>query len=178
MAAREKQGEDALTCGKMSERGTPVGWIACPEQLVKQAEVLLLSQAWEEIVVGLALVSGRCVVEVLKTGVIMPKTRYSLVCTAYQERADQVLGPFELPTLVEAHKVLEAWQGVRKLVEGEALSVQEIGAGYRRQVVQCAKAQFEQAVPLLGKQEEWYTFSRVASSSPYLERGSALCACV
>jgi hypothetical protein len=157
MGVSHEQGGETRVSVKSSARATPVGWIACPEQLVKQAETLLVSQEWEEIVVGLALLSGRCVVEVLKTGVIMPKTRYSFLCTVSLEQADQVLGPFELPTLVEAHRVLEAWQRVRNLVEGEELSVREIVTRYRRQVVQCAKAQFEREVPLVGEQEEWYT---------------------
>lgn len=108
---------------QMADQGIPVGCIEHPERLVKRAEGLLASQVWEEVVVGLALLGGRCVLEVLKTGIIMPKTRYSLVFTTYQEQADQVLGPFELPTLVEAQAVLSAWQRVRGLTDCEAWSI-------------------------------------------------------
>jgi hypothetical protein len=95
--------------------------------------------------------------EVLKTGVIMPKTHYSLVFTAYQEQADQVLGPIELPTLVEVQAVLSAWQRVRGLMDCEALSVHEIWTQYRKQIEQCAKGQFGQEVPLACGQGDWYT---------------------
>lgn len=147
----------ATTGGQRSERGISVGFIERPDTLVKKAEALLASQVWEEVVVGLALLSGRCVVEVLKTGVIMPKTRYSLVFTAYQEQADQVLGPFELPTLVEAQTVLEAWQRVRTLVACEGLAAQEICAQYRTQIAQCAKKHFARRVPVASSQKDWYT---------------------
>jgi hypothetical protein len=143
--------------GKKAEAGISVGCIEHPERLVKKAEGLLASQAWEEVVVGLALLSGRCVLEVLKTGVIMPKTRYSLVFTAYQEQADQVLGPFELPTLVEVQMVLSAWQRVRGLMDCEAWSPHEMCTQYRKQIEQCAKGQFGQEVPLVCGQGDWYT---------------------
>src|SRR5579859_5624658 len=108
-----------------------VGLIERPDTLVKKARVLLESAMWEEVVVGLAVVSGRCLPEVLKTGVLVPKKRYSLLFTAYQEQVDQVLGPFELPTLVEAEMVLLAWQRVRSQVDCEAMPAQEICKRYR-----------------------------------------------
>ena len=157
MSAYNRLLEDGMACAKMAEPRIPGGWIVSPEWLVKQAEALLLSQVWEEIVVGLALVSGRCVVEVLKTGVIMAQTRYSCVFTVYQEQVDQVLGPIELPTLVEAQMVLSAWQRVRGLMDCEALSAHAICTQYRKQLEQCAKGQFGQEVPLICGRGDWYT---------------------
>jgi hypothetical protein len=147
----------AMGGAQRAEQGIPVGFIEHPERLVEKAEALLASQVWEEVTVGLALLSGRCVLEVLKTGVIMPKTRYSLVFTAYQEQVDQVLGPFELPTLVEAQAVLSGWQRVRALMAGEELAASQICARYRTPIAQCAKKHFARRVPVAASLQDWYT---------------------
>jgi hypothetical protein len=139
------------------EAGALLGVIERPDTLVKKAEALLVSRAWEEVVVGLALVSGRCLLEVLKAGVMMPKTRYSLVFTASHEPGDQVFGPCEIPTLVEAECVLAAWQGVRSVMACEALEAQEICARYRLPIAQAAKAQFGRRVPVVSSLHDWYT---------------------
>lgn len=133
-----------------------VGFIEHPERLVKIAEDLLESRAWEEMVVGLALLSGRCLPQVLKTGVVMPKTDYSLVFTAYQELTDQVLGPFELPTLGKAQQVLDAWQRVRTQMPCEMVPESEIGERYRTPVLQCAKKHFARRIPVSDR-SDWYT---------------------
>ncbi len=133
-----------------------VRFIERPDRLVKKAQILLESEIWEEIVVGLALVSGRCLPEVLKTGVLVPKKRYSLVFTTYQEQVDQVLGPFELPTLVEAEAVLAAWYRVRTKLDCSHLSAQEICAQYRSGVCQSAKKHFARCVSV-DEHQDWYT---------------------
>jgi hypothetical protein len=142
---------------RYGEQGAPFGFIERPETLVKKAEALLCSQVWEEVVVGLALVSGRCMLEVLKTGVIMPKTRYALVFTASNEPADQMVGPCEIPTLVEAQRVLSAWQWVRSVMACEAMVAQEINARYRLPIVQAAKVHFARRVPVASPLRDWYT---------------------
>ncbi len=149
------QKKDSMPGWWKSTEGELVGLVERPETLVKKAEALLGSAIWEEGVVGLALVSGCCLPEVLKTGVMMPKKRYSLLFTAYLEQTDDVLGPFELPTLVEAQKVLEAWQLVRTQVECEEMPAQEICARYRVQVAKCAQKHFARRVPV-GEHKDWY----------------------
>jgi hypothetical protein len=103
------------------------------------------------------VVSGRCLLEVLKTGVIMPKTRYSLVFTASNEPADQMVGPCEIPTLVEAQPVLSAWQRVRTVMACEEMAAQEISARYCLPIVQAAKAHFARRVPVASPPHDWYT---------------------
>src|SRR6478609_5422664 len=105
-----------------------VGFIEQPDRLVKKAAALLTSERWEDMVVGLALATGRCVLEVLKTGVIVPRKPYSLLFAAYQEQVDAVLGPFEIPTLVEADQVLSAWQRVRTSLDCSPVPACEICA--------------------------------------------------
>lgn len=130
-------------------------FIEQPDQLVKQAAGMLWSAQWEDVVVALALLTGRCLPEVLKTGVLWPKKRYSLLYSAYQEQTDAVLGPFELPTLVEAEWVLGAWQRVRTLLECASLPAGEICARYRPAVCQRAEQQFAQSVPV-NEHTDWY----------------------
>jgi hypothetical protein len=126
-----------------------------PDHLVKHAAEMLSSAQWEDIVVALALLTGRCLPEVLKTGVLWPKKRYSLLYSAYQEQTDAVLGPFELPTLVEAEWVLVAWQRVRSLLDCVDLAASEICARYRTSVCQRAEHQFAQSVPV-NEHKDWY----------------------
>jgi hypothetical protein len=133
-----------------------VGFIEHPERLVKVAEDLLEGLAWEEMVVGLALLSGRCLPQVLKTGVVAPKTNYSLLFTASGDRTDQVLGPFELPTLGKAQQVLEAWQQVRTQLSCEMLPESEIWGRYSVPVLRCAQKHFARRVPVSDRYD-WYT---------------------
>src|ERR1051326_2316490 len=119
---REGGGDERMgkTPDVLSVEQGPLWWyvrlIEEPETLVEKAHTLLASERWEEVVVGLTVVTGRCVPEILKTGVLGPKKRYALLCAAYRERIDEVVGPFELPTLVEADLVLSAWKRVRSQI--------------------------------------------------------------
>ena len=132
-----------------------------PEALVEKARALLSSEKWEEVVVGLTLVTGRCVPEILKTGVLFPKKRYSLLFTAHLEQIDEVVGPFELPTLVEAEQVLLAWQRVRDLFDCTHLGASQICRIYRPQVCAVAREHFAELL-LIDAHGDLYTFSRVA----------------
>ncbi|GCF11399.1 protelomerase family protein [Dictyobacter arantiisoli] len=113
-----------------------------PDALVEKARELLSSERWEEEVVGLTLVTGRCVPEILKTGVLFPKKRYTLLFTAHLERIDEVVGPFELPTLVEAEEVILAWQRVRIALVCTHLNAEQICRTYRPQVSAVAREHF------------------------------------
>jgi len=149
---REGGGDEAV--GKTAdllpfERG-PLWWhvrlIEGPEVLVERAHTLLSSERWEEVVVGLTVVTGRCVPEILKTGVLVPKKRHALLFAAYLEQIDEVVGPFELPTLVEADLVLSAWKRVRSQISCTSLSAEEVCARYRPQVAAAARGQFAELV--------------------------------
>jgi hypothetical protein len=64
-----------------------------PETMVEKAAFLLGSDAWEEVVVGLTVTTGRCLREIVKTGVLSPYKCYSLLFSAWLERLDEVVGP-------------------------------------------------------------------------------------
>lgn len=125
-----------------------IHFIKQPEAIVEKARGGLESQSWEEIVVGLTVTTGRCVPEILKTGVLFPKKPYTLLFSAYLEQIDEVVGPFELPTLVEAGLVLEAWQRVRRLLPCTQMDASALCLMYRPQVEACARAQFAELAAL------------------------------
>lgn len=118
-----------------------------PDVLVEKAKELLASRRWEEVVVGLTITTGRCVSEILKTGVVWPKSRYTLwFAVSAPEGADRVV-PFEVPTLVESDVVLEAWQRVRNLKDCRAVAPQDVCERYRPQVRQAAVEQVSHLMP-------------------------------
>lgn len=149
---REGGGDERVgkTPDVLSVEQGPLWWyvrlIEEPEALVEKAHTLLASERWEEVVVGLTVVTGRCVPEILKTGVLVPKKRYALLFAAYLERIDEVVGPFELPTLVEADLVLSAWKRVRSQISCTSLRAEEVCARYRPQVAAAARGQFAELV--------------------------------
>ena len=118
-----------------------------PEALVEKAKELLASQRWEEVVVGLTITTGRCVSEILKTGVVWPKNRYTLwFAVSAPEGADR-LEPFEVPTLVASDVVREAWLRVRTLKDCRAEAPQDVCESYRPQVRQAAVEQVSHLLP-------------------------------
>lgn len=118
-----------------------------PDAIVEKAKELLASRRWEEVVVGLTITTGRCVSEVLKTGVVWPKGRYTLwFAVAAPEGANRVV-PFEVPTLVESDVVREAWQRVRRLKDCRAVAAQDVCERYRPQVRQAAVEQVSHLMP-------------------------------
>lgn len=81
--------------------------------LLSQAEQLLQMDTWPEIVVGLGLVTGRGLVEVLHTGHFTAKSAYSVLFAGPMTIYEQVCDPFEVPTLVRADLVMEALRRLR-----------------------------------------------------------------
>jgi hypothetical protein len=72
---KKKKGErEEARIGGRSLRKNESGTLAVlhPEMMVEKAAFLLGSDAWEEVVVGLTVTTGRCVREIVKTGVLSP----------------------------------------------------------------------------------------------------------
>jgi hypothetical protein len=118
-----------------------------PEALVEKAKELLASQRWEEVVVGLTITTGRCVSEILKTGVVWPKNRYTLWFAVCAPEGADGLEPFEVPTLVESDVVREAWRRVRNLKDCRDEAPQDVCERYRPQVRQAAVEQVSHLLP-------------------------------
>src|SRR6266699_45914 len=98
---------------KHHERLTHQLMIYQPDEMVARIEQLLRSGLWEDVAAGLCCATGRRISEVLKFGVVRPKSRYS-VWFAGQRKSDLV-DEYEIPTLVAAGLVVASWSRMRSL---------------------------------------------------------------
>lgn len=128
-----------------------------PWEILQRAEQLLTSAQWEELVVGLAVVTGRRLTEVLKTGTLHPKSAWTVVFSGQLKRRDILLDPYEIPTLVPAEQVLAAWTQVRAQVDCGTMETREVSAAYSQQVGDVARRAFHGLVPVRTNDEDLYT---------------------
>jgi hypothetical protein len=84
-----------------------------PLALLSKAEQVLQMNTWPEMVVGIGLVTGRGLVEVLHTGHFTAKSAYSVFFAGPMTIYEQMCEPFEVPTLVSAERVLAALHRLR-----------------------------------------------------------------
>lgn len=106
-------------------------WFEHPDAIVEKARMLLTSSLWSELVVGLTVTTGRCLTEVLKTGVVSPQSASVLRFAAYSRQGNGMEASFEISILVESSLVLQAWEKVRNLNDCRALDAQEVCERYR-----------------------------------------------
>jgi hypothetical protein len=109
---------NAPSQARFEERLEDIKFIENPDAVVAKAAALLASPHWYEIAAGLAVVCGRRYEELISVGQLFPKTAYSLNFKGQLKRKDQTLPPYEIPTLVEAAAVLDAWRRLRDLGAG------------------------------------------------------------
>ena len=128
-----------------------------PDGLVALAVKLLTSERWDDCVVGLAVVTGRRLAEVLKTGVLYPNTRYTVTFAGQLKRRDKTLDPYEIPTLCEAALVLDAWQRLRQMQDCSQLTVEQISLEYSAPVRAAARHWFGDRVPVRTGHDDLYT---------------------
>lgn len=134
-----------------------VRWLDHPDAIVEKARMLLTSDRWEELVVGLTVTTGRCLLEVLKTGFFSPKSTYVLRFAAYSQQGNGMEASFEIPILVESTLVLQCWQRVRKLKDCRALSAQTVCERYRPAVLQSTRRHFADLIPHDEETSDRYT---------------------
>lgn len=147
---------DAQTEEHFQERLENRKLIDRPDLVVQRAADLLRGDRWDGIVVGLAVVTGRRLSEVLKEAEFFPRTRYSVVF-AGQLKKEQELDPYEIPTLVDAELVLSAWRRLRQLVDCSALSVEQVSKQYSSPVTDLAQERFADLIPPVGDDSDLYT---------------------
>src|SRR5579875_3767616 len=81
-----------------------------PDAIVQRAATLLRSSRWEDLAVGLAVTTGRRLTELLKTAQFHPMSAYTVEFSGQLKQKQELLAPYEIPTLVEAELVLDAWR--------------------------------------------------------------------
>ena len=131
-------------------------------ELLKTA-TLLVSPRWEDITVGLAVTTGRRLTELLKTATFHPMRPWTVHFSGQLKQKAERLAPYEIPTLVEASLVLEAWQRLRSLLDCTVMDNGEVERRYGPTVRATTERQLADLIPTrAGKEERLYTFSRVA----------------
>lgn len=128
-----------------------------PEKIVAVAVKLLKSDQWTDLVVGLAVLTGRRLAEVLKTGKFYPCTRYTVTFAGQLKRKDKVLDPYEIPVLCEATQVLDACERLRGLLDCSALEVEQISQEYSPAVRETANRWFRDLIPVRAGHDDLYT---------------------
>ena len=147
----------ASSSAALQERLEDQQFFRDPDGLVALAVQLLKSDRWDDIVVGLAVVTGRRHTEVLKTAMFYPNTRYTLTFAGQLKRRDKMLDPYEIPVLCEASLAFDAWQRLRKMLDCTQLSVEEVSQQYGLPVRSAAKHAFGDLVPVRAGHDDVYT---------------------
>ena len=119
-----------------------------PYDIVAKANELLSSNDWAEVVVALAVVTGRRLAEILKVGQLFPKSLCSVVFSGQLKRKDEILKPYEIPVLVEASHVLVAWSRLRTMVDCSNIETEAIGKAYSMEIGAAAERHFADLVPV------------------------------
>ncbi len=128
-----------------------------PRAIVARAESLLHSSRSDELIVALALVSGRRLTEVLKTGRFFPKTANTLIFDGQLKRRDLDVKPFEIPVLVDAELVIQAWRRLRGLEDCTKLENEAVTQKYSRIAGETASRCFAGLIPQKSERENLYT---------------------
>jgi hypothetical protein len=125
-----------------------------PEAIVERAARLLESPRWEDLTVGLAVVTGRRLTELLKTASFHPMSAWTVLFRGQLKQKAEILAPYEIPTLVEASLVLSAWQRLRSLLDCRQLENGEVERRYGAEVRATTNRHFVDLVPTRSGKEE------------------------
>ena len=129
-----------------------------PDAVVTQAQSLLTSSYWQDVALGLSVLTGRRVTEILKTAEFHPETDWTLQFSGQLKKRNVFLPPYEIPTLIRADFVLFAWKRLRGMLDCSALSKEEVDALYAPEVRAVATRHFGSLVPTrAGHEEHLYT---------------------
>jgi hypothetical protein len=148
---------NALADEKFQQRLEQQQLIDHPLEVVARAEKLLASDRSDDLAVGLAVVTGRRLTELLKTGRFFPRSLYTVTFDGQLKRRDIILDPYEIPTLVPAELVLSAWRKLRSLEDCVNLDIDEVSARYSRVMSENARRHFTGLIPQRSTREDLYT---------------------
>lgn len=129
LSEEEKQAVNLPSERKRNERlKHDQAFIRCPDEIVARLERLLQSNRWEEVVAGLSCATGRRLAEVVRFATFRPGTLYS-VWFAGQRKTSHA-EEYEIPTLVPAALVIDAWQRLRSLRDFSDVPSDSISSSY------------------------------------------------
>jgi len=140
-----------------------------PDAIVNQALVLIQSDDWAELVVALALCTGRRLAELMKTCTFTEKTAYSVWFTGQVKGRGREDEAFEVPTLVRAFLIVEALQRLRRLIDCTDLDVEQVSQKYNQAVNKVVNHYFEDLIPVRATRDRLHVhllravFARIAT---------------
>jgi hypothetical protein len=117
-----------------------------PDAVVAKAVELLSSKRWADVVVGLAVTTGRRLSEVLKTGEFTEYSAYTVMFSGQLKKRAEYPA-YEIPTLCEASLALSAINRLRASVDCTNDEIDTISRKYGPMVVATAQREFEALVP-------------------------------
>lgn len=124
-----------------------------PDAIVHQALLLIQSPEWAELVVGLALCTGRRLAELLKTATFTEKEPYTVLFSGQVKGRGREETPYEIPTLVRSFLVVEGVQRLRRLIDCTSLEVEEVSQRYGRAVNEVVHSTFGDLIPVRTSRE-------------------------
>ena len=124
-----------------------------PEGIVQRGVSLLFSQDWAEVVVGIALATGRRLAELVKTGMFVVKEPYTLWFEGQVKGRTRLQERYEIPTLVRAYLVVEAVAKVRRLVDCRELEVEQVSQKYGKAVNEAVERVYAEMIPARSDRE-------------------------
>lgn len=137
-------------------------FIQSPDEIVSRAVALLDSSRWQEVCLGLLVLTGRRLSEVLKTGEFEPCTGFSVLFSGQLKKRGEDFPAYEIPTLCEAEKVLAGVARLRSMRNLENMAVELVNTRHPRPVAVVAKKHFSDLVPTLdGKDLHAHVFRTV-----------------
>jgi uncharacterized protein (DUF1778 family) len=128
---------NAVSQGQVQNR--EVKLIEEPELVVEVGRALLSSEDWAEIVVGLALCTGRRLAEILVTGSFTEATDYTVIFAGQLKTKERTMVPYEIPTLAPASLVLSAVERVRGMLDLAGIDEKQVSRVYGKQVNEAAE---------------------------------------
>jgi hypothetical protein len=147
---------------RVETRNLNTRFLSDPDAIVARAEALLSDKhsTWADLAAGLGVATGRRLSELLGTSTKLElKTAYSVQFTGQLKRRQDGSGEpftFEIPTLVRASTVLEAWKALRLRLGSEALSPRELNQRFGRQCREAANRHFAALIPAREGEDDLY----------------------
>jgi hypothetical protein len=118
-----------------------------PDALANRALSLVLSDQWSELVVGIALCTGRRLAEILKTGTFAVKEPYTVWFEGQVKGRTRIPDRYELPTLVRGYLVVEAVAKLRRLVDCTTIEVEQVSQKYGKAVNETVERVYGEQIP-------------------------------
>jgi hypothetical protein len=122
-------------------------FISEPDTVVQRALPLLLSDEWAELVVAVAICTGRRLAEIMKTGTFTRGTGYT-VWFEGQLKASNRDDRFEIPTLARSFLVIDAVEHLRRLADCAPLEIDQVSQKYGKAVNETVDRVYRDLIPV------------------------------